>query len=450
MATILVLGCEAMDLVVDLPILPTPMAAMERMELGAATLVMAGKPMVVVAVAMVFLRKWRRFMFLWNVVGVVGVAVDDGGGEMSLRLFWGGGLVEGGINLGLMSFAYPHLILVRGGPEVVDAVAAAAEYGFAQWQFSHVGSLDEAERQQPSEAELLVVVDGDEVEKRRAREVRMGDGLPRWGLVCLTEGVGVAQGLEEIPVGEWHAGGLARHLRHALTELGLRRCCERHEGDLRSIARRIRHDLNGPLNGILTVTELIEDMAGDGLHGGEVKELAGTVYEAIDGMVALIERVSLLAKASSVGRERERVMMVEPLAAALERLESVMMRAGGEVELVGEMPVVRGVEEWLRVVWEVLIANAIKHGGMPPRVRVGWVEVEDGLKFWVEDNGAGVDERGRAGLFKPFHLLHEDNRAYGLGLSLVQRLVVLQGGRCGAEMVEGGFRFFFVLPKELL
>ena len=33
---------------------------------------------------------------------------------------------------------------------------------------------------------------------------------------------------------------------------------------------------------------------------------------------------------------------------------------------------------------------------------------------------------------------------------LVERLVALQGGHCGYEMVEHGTRFFFVLPKDAM
>jgi signal transduction histidine kinase len=258
--------------------------------------------------------------------------------------------------------------------------------------------------------------------------------------------------LQMIPQAEWQPAALARHLRHALTELELRRRCQRHEGDLRTVARRIRHDLNAPLNGILSMTELIQDIASsnDGDSGREVAELTPSIFAAIDGMVMLIDRVSEIAKASSMPGplDREVVSMEDPLGAALQKLEFHCLQRKTRVESAKDWPDVQGRREWLRVIWLTLISNALKHGGEPPQVRIGWNDVGDGWKFWVEDNGAGVREGSRDTLFRPFHLLHQDNRAHGLGLSLVQRLVQLQGGYCGFEDREGeaGSRFFFVLP----
>jgi signal transduction histidine kinase len=51
-------------------------------------------------------------------------------------------------------------------------------------------------------------------------------------------------------------------------------------------------------------------------------------------------------------------------------------------------------------------------------------------------------------LFQPFNLLHRLNATRGLGLSLIQRLVQLEGGRAGYEPRKGGgARFYFTLPK---
>ncbi|TLD69327.1 HAMP domain-containing histidine kinase [Phragmitibacter flavus] len=347
-----------------------------------------------------------------------------------------------------MSLANPHLILVHGDGVAADALSAAAGVAFAQWQFSSVGSLEEAVGQRPSPAELLVMVDPGDEEWRAAREVALADGLPRWNVVALSHGAGVALHPEMIPQAEWHPATLARYLRHALTELDLRRRCLRHEGDMHTIARRIRHDLNAPLNGILSMTELIQDIASSG--GTEVAELTPSIFEAIDRMVALIDRVSAVAKASSMPHERESVPMEEPLWAALQKMEFQMLKCQAKVESTEGLPGVHGSRDWLQMIWQTLISNALKHGGKPPLVRIGWGDGGDGWKFWVEDNGGGVREGSRDGLFKPFHLLHQENRAYGLGLSLVQRLVDLQGGYCGFEELESGSRFFFVLPKDLL
>jgi signal transduction histidine kinase len=69
-------------------------------------------------------------------------------------------------------------------------------------------------------------------------------------------------------------------------------------------------------------------------------------------------------------------------------------------------------------------------------------------RFWVRDDGPGIAEEKRPLLFQPFHRLHQRSSAHGLGLSIAQRLVDLQGGRCGYDPAPGGgSTFYFTLPR---
>jgi signal transduction histidine kinase len=108
---------------------------------------------------------------------------------------------------------------------------------------------------------------------------------------------------------------------------------------------------------------------------------------------------------------------------------------------------VNGVFPWLEVVWWNLLANALQFG--KDRIELGWQKENGELRFWICDNGAGVPMEKRDKLFQPFHTLHEPDAAHGLGLSIVQRLMELQGGRCRYEpRAEGGSRFYFTLPIQ--
>ena len=73
------------------------------------------------------------------------------------------------------------------------------------------------------------------------------------------------------------------------------------------------------------------------------------------------------------------------------------------------------------------------------------------LQFVVWDRGIGISPAEQSNLFNPFHQLDRRlNRSYegaGLGLALVQRLVVLQGGAITVESTLGqGTRFIVTLP----
>jgi signal transduction histidine kinase len=110
---------------------------------------------------------------------------------------------------------------------------------------------------------------------------------------------------------------------------------------------------------------------------------------------------------------------------------------------------VPGVLGWLEAIWWNLLVNALEFGGPGCRIELAWLEQGDSLRFEVRDNGPGVPEPMRGKLFREFHRLHEDREVPGLGLSIVQRLVELQGGGCGYEQPpQGGSCFFFTLPSS--
>jgi two-component system sensor histidine kinase/response regulator len=73
---------------------------------------------------------------------------------------------------------------------------------------------------------------------------------------------------------------------------------------------------------------------------------------------------------------------------------------------------------------------------------------ETTIRFWVRDNGPGLTPEEQARLFTPFTRLHQESvQGYGLGLSIVQRIVEKLGGQVGVESVIGqGSTFSFTLP----
>jgi signal transduction histidine kinase len=70
------------------------------------------------------------------------------------------------------------------------------------------------------------------------------------------------------------------------------------------------------------------------------------------------------------------------------------------------------------------------------------------VRFWVRDNGPGLSPEAQARLFTPFTRLDQARlQGYGLGLSIVRRIVEKLGGQVGVEsQVGAGSTFWFTLP----
>ena len=118
-----------------------------------------------------------------------------------------------------------------------------------------------------------------------------------------------------------------------------------------------------------------------------------------------------------------------------------------------DWPVAVGYASWVEEVWANYISNGLKYGGQPPRLKLGATEQADGMvRFWVQDNGPGLEPDAQAKLFVPFTQLDQIRVAgHGLGLSIVRRIVEKLGGQVGVESkgIPGqGCLFFFTLPSQ--
>ena len=265
------------------------------------------------------------------------------------------------------------------------------------------------------------------------------NGLPRWAVVLM--GPGESDLAEAVPVHEWNASLLARVFRATLLQHELLWENLRLRGDLKTVARRISHDLRTPVGCIHTTSDMLPE-----LDAASIASMAGVIKQSSTEISEIIDRVSFVLKASADSSPLGPVKMGQVVSQVLTEFEAEIKRTGAEVTAPSSWPEVNGVAPWLHVIWWNLIGNAFKHGGTIPRFALTWEQRGSDYRFAITDHGSGVPATRLATLFVPFDQLH-DVRSSGLGLSIVQRLTALQGGSCGYEKTERGLAaFYFTLP----
>ena len=226
---------------------------------------------------------------------------------------------------------------------------------------------------------------------------------------------------------------------------------------LRAFNRTLAHEFRNRMGAAGGAAQMLESME---LPEAERRSMAGIVARNIDSMRASLENLLDLSRVGGDdARYQRHVRLPRAAAEAARQLRDSAQAARVEVRI-GAMPDVEIVAAGVELCLTNLISNAIKYAD--PDAPVRWVEVggelaageESGpeIVVRVRDNGRGIPEEQRAGLFQRFFRAHEHSAQHidgtGLGLSIVRETVRAMGGRVWAEFPETGTVFAFTLPAR--
>ena len=219
--------------------------------------------------------------------------------------------------------------------------------------------------------------------------------------------------------------------------------------ELDAFAHTVAHDLKTPLSLVLGFSDMMRD-SHDVMDDEEIDLYLERVIENSLRMNHIIESILLLSGARGIQEIKvEPVDMGIVVQEALSRLEFALKEQETTITLPKVWPGVLGFGPWLEEVWYNYIANALKYGGKPPTLWLGYDRLPNNqIRLWVEDNGPGL-EVADEDLFKPMipSAKSGGSRGHGLGLSIVKRIVERLNGTVGVESdAGGGCRFYFTLP----
>jgi PAS domain S-box-containing protein len=219
--------------------------------------------------------------------------------------------------------------------------------------------------------------------------------------------------------------------------------------ELESFCYSVSHDLRAPLRAINGFANILAQDHAKSLDDEGQRTLGIVCSEAVR-MGRLIDD---LLEFSRIGRQALHQVEINMTVVAQRTFDECAAHAPGrDIQLhLHPLPPAQGDPALLPHVWTNLIANAIKYTRPRP---VAEIEItgraEGGERIYcVKDNGVGFDMQYAGKLFGVFQRLHTENEfeGTGVGLALVQRIVLRHGGRVWAEGKVGeGAAFYFSLP----
>jgi PAS domain S-box-containing protein len=218
--------------------------------------------------------------------------------------------------------------------------------------------------------------------------------------------------------------------------------------ELESFSYSVSHDVRAPLRHIIGFSRMLSDEFAQNVTP------AGRAYlENIqNGALRLQQMVDDLLRFSRLGTQ-ELKMYPTDLAALVKKVISELQPEldGRNINFeVSSLPTVECDAGLMKQVFWNLIANAVKFTAARERsfIEIGKAK-EDGTNvFFIRDNGAGFNMKYADKLFAPFQRLHsqEEFAGTGVGLAIVQRIILKHNGRIWADAeANHGATFFFTL-----
>jgi PAS domain S-box-containing protein len=225
----------------------------------------------------------------------------------------------------------------------------------------------------------------------------------------------------------------------------------RSNADLEQFAYSASHDLQEPLRMVSIYSEMLRKKFG-GKMGPVADEYIGYTLQGALRMEQLLKDLRSYTQASTMGEEPvEDIDAEEALDKALEGLEAAVADSGASITR-APLPRVRMHAFQLVQLFQNLIGNAIRYrSSAPPQIRIGAERWDDAWRFFVQDNGIGIDPQHKERVFGIFKRLHTaaEYPGTGMGLAICKRIVERVGGRIWLESESGrGSTFFFTVPDR--
>ena len=218
--------------------------------------------------------------------------------------------------------------------------------------------------------------------------------------------------------------------------------------ELNAFAHTVAHDLKNPLASSILSMDLLERFIELGMHEKAMSAVS-SLRDSGFKLTNIIDELLLLASVRKETVEKAPLDMGEVVEQAVDRLNMMFLKHGAKINIPDTWPVAVGYAPWIEEVWVNYISNGIKYGGSSPSITCGSTVQNDGMvKFWIQDNGDGLSDEMIESLFTEFTRLGRIRaQGYGLGLSIVKRIIDKLDGQVGAEsQVGAGSTFCFLLP----
>lgn len=231
---------------------------------------------------------------------------------------------------------------------------------------------------------------------------------------------------------------------------GLNQALEDKTHEMEQFVYTVSHDLKSPLVSCKGLLGLLKEDLGEGAYA-DVIDSANRMEVATDQLSQIIDDVLALSRIGRKPLAKTDVNVREMVSDLKDELRPRLDDAHVELQIAPCLPNIRADESDLRRLFDNLLTNAIKYAADvdKPLIEVGGAESPAAVRYFVRDNGPGIEAEYQEKIFGLFQRLDNSKEGTGLGLASVRKIARMHGGLAWVESASGqGATFWIQLPKQ--
>ncbi len=213
------------------------------------------------------------------------------------------------------------------------------------------------------------------------------------------------------------------------------------------------HEIRAPLTGIRWAAESI--LTNTESLPSEIRKKLESVYES---SLLIIDRISNLLTANALEHKgAPKPFEIVPLRPQIENAISMILLVAEEKSLkvslddsLSENIQISGDIEKIQTLFANLISNAVKYADSNTEVKIGFTEKEGGYQITISNIGDEIPAKDLPHIFSGYYRgsnVAGKTEGTGMGLFLVEKIVLMHGGTVGVESKGKETIFTVTLPK---
>lgn len=221
--------------------------------------------------------------------------------------------------------------------------------------------------------------------------------------------------------------------------------------EYKSTIYHFSHDLNGPLNNIVSLINLLFDAK----DPDEIVALSKPVMKSINKFKTSMNELLRFKAQETVPEKGGMVNIKNVINEVIESINGQFQQSGTVLTQALQITHIKFPKMKLRSILFNLISNAIKYRS-PERIsniHISTYQKDNFIVLSVMDNGTGIPSQKMDKLFTKFGTLHDESypgESLGIGLFLVKNIVDENGGKIEVESELGkGSLFKIYLNREI-